>query len=224
MSRNIFTGIHGTYRPPPPWDGTPAPEGEDLALLAGHWRTHGDKDGSLEARIHEIIMRRAQFGIIKASSASPWTYEVAADAATNAMLALGSPSWKPELGTWKYVDMAILNYWRSQMKRKFRRFIPMVSIDLPESELQVEEPKRDYTLYVDPEKWDVLYSKLSKLEREILERYHGVHGEMRDLAAELRVDVRRIDNAVERIKRKARELGIMPPSDGRNKKSAKQAG
>jgi DNA-directed RNA polymerase specialized sigma24 family protein len=223
MSRNVYTGLHSTYRPPPPWDGTPAPEGEDLSVLATHWRKHGDEDGSLESRIHELILNRARYEIFRLSKPSPWAYEVADDAATNAMLSLGSPSWKPELGTWAYVDASILNYWRSQVRRKIRRFIPMISLDSPEETMDIQEPKPAEQFRVEPAQWDALYSKLSGLEKSILENYSGGRkGGMADLAAELGVDVRRVDNALERIKKKARELGIMRPS-GR-KRNAKQAG
>lgn len=220
MSQNIYTGLSGTYLPPPAWDGTPAPEGDDLATLATHWRAHGDKDGSLEERIHGLILNRARYQVFKLTSPGPWSYEVAGDAATNAMLCLGQPSWDPGTGTWSYVDMVILNYWRSQVRRKIRRFIPMISLDSDET-IDVEEPRKDYRFKVDQEKWDSLYPKLSPLERKVLESYrggHGRHGEMRSLAMELGKDVRQIDNSIERIKRKARALGIMPYSKRKRKR------
>jgi len=212
MSRKIYTGLHSTYRPPPAWDGTPPPEGDNLPTLAAHWRQHGDRDGTLESRIHAIIMRRARHNL---RYKFQWG-DICADAATNAMLALGS-GWDPlRGGAVRYVDMTIQNYYHTEIKRLIRE-LPVRSLDADPS-LDVGK-KQEVAWEVPKLQWDELHAACSKIERAVLENYRGKKGALADLAQKMGVPYKRLDNAISRLKLKARRLGIMPPNT--RKKRAK---
>ena len=215
MSRKkIYTGLHGTYRPPPQWDGTPPPPGDNLPILATHWRQHGDADGTLEVRIHAIILRRAAHTLRYKFQFD----EVVIDAATNAMLALGA-AWDPTRGgAVRYVEMSIRNFYNTEIRRLIEREIPAISLDA-DPHLDVGK-KQERQWEVPKEEWDVLFAACSKIERAVLENYRGKKGALADLAIEMGVPYKRLDNAINRLKLKARRLGIMPANQ-RKKRAAK---
>lgn len=207
MKRRPFTGIHSNYVPAPAWDGTPVPESDSLAVLARFWRAHGDPDGSLEVKIYGIIRARAQFQICKRTKTGSWRWEIIHDCAAAAMMALGADSWRPDKGCVRFVDTAIIRFYFTLVKRRIRRMVA-----IPTKSLEgVDVPQRQPEQFVIPDNClQELLDCLSNFERTVLMSYSGGRrGGMKDLARELNVDVRMVDNAIERIKHKARDLGLM---------------
>jgi hypothetical protein len=123
------------------------------------------------------------------------------------MLALGS-GWDPwRGGAVRYVDMTIQNYYHTEIKRLTRE-LPVRSLDADPS---LDVGKKQEPVWEAPkEQWDALHAACSKIERAVLENYRGKKGALADLAIEMGVPYKCLDNAINRLKLKARRLGIMP--------------
>jgi hypothetical protein len=71
--------------------------------------------------------------------------------------------------------------------------------------------KQECAWEVPKEPWDQLLSACSKLERAVLENYRGKKGSLQRLAIKMGVKYKVVDNACNRLKLKAKKLGITDP-------------